>query len=38
MIENEIIESNFSVCLIIDKKSHIYRYNMITQKGYKSNS
>jgi len=30
--------SNFSMCLIIDRKSPIYRYNMVTHKGYKSNN
>jgi len=31
-IENEKMGNNFCVCLITDKKSHIYRYNMVTHK------
>jgi len=27
-----------SVCHIIDRKSPIYRYHMVTHKGYKSNN
>jgi len=37
-IENEIIGNNFFVCLITDRKSLIYRYNMVIHKGCKSNS
>jgi len=25
------------VCVIIEEKSSIYRYNIVTHKGYKSN-
>ena len=36
-IENERVRSNFCLymCLITNRTSPIYRYNMVTQKGYK---
>ena len=36
-IENERVRSNFCLymCLIINRTSSIYRYNMVTQKEYK---
>jgi len=36
-IENERVGSNLClyVCLITDRTSPIYRYNMVTHKGYK---
>jgi len=38
-IENKEWENKEQfVCLIIDRKSLIYKYNMVTHKGYKSNN